>query len=318
MNFIHNFHSTQSLKFAQLGAVVTIGNFDGLHFGHQEILAQVIAKACELQLPTVAVTFAPHPREFFDHCQKGMALMTLREKVAYFKKIGIDNVVCLRFKQNIAILTAEEFVQKVLVDFLNVKHLFVGYDFSFGYKKHGTISLLKKLALKYGFQVTVIAKVTGNEGNEIRISSTLVREFLRKGDLEAVTKFLGRNYSICGHIIHGKKLGRELEFPTANISVRNRIIPPSGVYVVKVFGAKKNKVIFGVANIGFRPTVSDLSFPLLEFYLFDFSEDIYGKIVEVEFLHKLRAEKKFADFAELKTQIAKDVKLAKEWMKKNY
>lgn len=317
MNFIYNFSKVQSTKFAQLGTIVTLGNYDGVHLGHQKILSQVIAKANELGLPSVVVTFAPHPREFFDPSQKGRIFMTLREKITYFAKLGIDNVVCLRFNQNIASLTAEDFIQKILVDFLHVKQLFIGYDFSFGYKKQGTVSLLEKLAPKYGFKVTIISKITENDEKETRISSTLLRRLLAKGDLEMVAKFLGRNYSVCGRVIHGTKLARELNFPTANISVRNRVIPPPGVYVVKVHGVEKS-TMFGVANIGFRPTISDFLFPLLEFYLFNFSGDFYGKIVEVEFLYKLRDEKKFADFAELRTQIANDVELAKQWVKNNY
>jgi riboflavin kinase/FMN adenylyltransferase len=293
-------------KLYKSGCILTIGNYDGLHIGHQEILRQMISRAKGKNLKTVVLTFYPRPIEFFGYCTNYKRLMTLREKICLLKKMGIDEVVCLKFDKKISEMKAEKFIADVLVKNFNLKEIFVGFDFSFGFKRLGDVALLAKLGSKFGFLVNVVKQINVNS---IRVSSTMLRDAIESGDLDRVKILLGRNFSMIGRVVHGDRRGKTLGFPTANINMRFRIIPTPGVYLVKVHGLY-NEPKIGIANIGFRPTIGgDKCF--LEFYLFDFFENIYGKIAEVEFLHKLRDERKFDSLEQLKEQITQDVEQAK-------
>ena len=289
-------------------SIVTIGNYDGLHLGHKKILEKVVFDAKSLNLRSVAVIFEPQPAEFFKKDKVPARLMRLTEKLHVFKEIGLDEVLCLRFNKGLALLDASDFIRNILVDTLNAKAVIVGDDFCFGRKRSGTVEILKKLGGEFGFDVLVISPYSIDG---IKVSSTKIREALYIGDLKLVEKLLGRYYSITGRVVHGRKLARDLGFRTANIALWHEVLPLSGVYIVKVSGIN-NKTYHGVANIGFRPTVAKNLTGLLEVHILDFDENIYGKKIKVEFLAKLRSEKKFESFEVLKKQIHEDILQAKD------
>lgn len=292
------------------GCVATIGNYDGVHLGHQEILKKVIVKAKALKLPSVIIIFEPQPEEFFTNNQEHYRLTSLREKLKIFFKFNINYVLCLRFDIKLVNLSAAQFIEDHLLKSLKVKYLVVGDDFVFGRKREGNFDLLQKYGANNEFGVE---KIEQFKFGGVRISSSLIRNALVNDDLKLAETMLGRVYSLCGRVVHGDKRGRDLGFPTANIYLPHKVLPISGVYLVGILGIDK-KIFWGVANIGKRPTVGDLK-RILEVYVFDFSSDIYGKRIEIEFLKKIRPEKKFSSFALLKQQIADDVKIAKKLIK---
>jgi len=296
-----------SVKFPH-GSVVTVGNYDGVHLGHQKILSQLVSKAKELNLPSVVVIFEPQPEEFFSEHHAISRLCCLREKLRLLKEAGIENVICLHFNSKFSELSAEQFVAQILVAALQVRYLIVGHDFVFGHNSTGDINLLRKASNKYGFAVEEISACMLNG---VRISSSLIRAAVASADFKLAEKFLGRPYSLSGKVVHGDKRGRDLAFPTANVYLSHLVLPLTGVFVVRVLGL--DKAYFGVANVGVRPTIEDTK-KLLEVYIFNFNAEIYGKFICVEFLHKLREEKKFASFALLKKQIAKDVINAQKFL----
>lgn len=301
-----------NLKSDYHGCVATIGNFDGVHLGHQKILQQLVAKAKQLNLPSLVITFEPLPQEFFSGEQAPARLMTLREKIVALKKYGIDHVLRLRFNKKLASIPAEEFVKKILVAKLGVRHLIIGDDFRFGYKRQGDFNLLQKMGAQFGFEVVPTETVLF-DGE--RVGSSRVRNALAEGNIELAKKLLGRPYYLSGHVSYGEQLGRKLCFPTANIFLHRKVLPLRGVFVVQVHGLG-DKPLLGAANIGRRPTVDDKDF-LLEVYIFDFNQNIYGKFLQVEILHKLRGEEKFNSLEELKQQIAKDVEEARRAFLRN-
>jgi riboflavin kinase/FMN adenylyltransferase len=286
------------------GCVTTIGNFDGVHLGHQAVLKQLATKAETLKLPTVVIIFEPQPQEFF--AQAPPRLTRLREKLIVMRRYGIDKVLCLHFNNKLAALSAEAFIQKILIDGLGVQHLVIGDDFSFGKKRQGNFTMLQQAGKQNGF--TVESQHTFNLGNE-RVSSTRVRKALMQGELNTAQQLLGRPYSMCGRVRHGQKMGRTIGFPTANIYLHREVSPLNGVFAVTLHGVTKQPLA-GVANLGTRPTLDGERF-LLEVHLFDFDKTIYGHYVEVEFIRKIRNEQKFASFDALKAQIKKDVESAK-------
>lgn len=288
-------------------SIVTIGNYDGLHLGHQSILHELKNKSLELNLPSVVIIFEPPPVEYFIKCEANCRLMTFREKVIGLRELGIDKIVCLHFNVKLANLHADEFVRQILVEKLNVKELYIGEDFVFGYRQQGNIDLLQKYAKQFNFTAHAVPTM---RFHGVRVSSTLIRQALENGDLDYAKQLLGRPYSILGRVIHGDKLGRNLGFPTANVDLNHKIIPKPGVYTVKVYGIER-KPLSGVANVGFRPTVGTNK-RLLEVFLFDFSDNIYGKLLKIEFVSRVREEKKFANFELLRQQIIKDVENAKK------
>ncbi|MBA2654603.1 MAG: bifunctional riboflavin kinase/FAD synthetase [Gammaproteobacteria bacterium] len=289
--------------------VVSIGNFDGLHLGHQALLETLVAKGRELHLPTLVIIFEPQPNEFFSQHENVPRLMRFREKVEAFQAQGIDRVLCIHFEEQTALQVAEVFVRTVLVEKLAVKYVAVGDDFRFGFKRMGDCSLLEALGQRYHFKTQCMETF---EMSGSRVSSTRVRQLLKVGDMATVRTLLGRPYSMRGKIAHGDKRGRLLGCPTANIHLHRKVVPVSGVFAVNMLGIDAMPLP-GVANVGMRPTISGETRTLLEVHLLNFDRDIYGKNVEIEFLQKFREEKKFANFEELKEQIQKDIEQAREY-----
>lgn len=286
---------------------LTIGNFDGVHLGHQALLNQLKNKAKQLGLPAKVMIFEPQPNEYFSH-QATSRLMRFREKIIALKEAGVDEVICLHFNQQLASQSPHDFVEKLLVAKLNAKYIVVGDDFHFGYRRQGNFSLLQALSKHFGFLADQMPtfQLQGE-----RISSSRIRQRLEQGDLLQAAALLGAPFSMQGKIAHGDKRGRTIGFPTANIQLHRKLSPLQGVYVVDVIGVESN-AIPGVANIGIRPTLGGEPKALLEVHLFNFNRDIYGLKVKVRFLQKLRDEIKFDSFEQLKQQIQKDVKQAQE------
>ncbi len=300
------------------GSVVTIGNFDGVHLGHQAVLGQLSEKAAELGLPSVVVTFEPHPQEYFGRDQAPARLTRFREKIQTLRRYAVDRVLNLSFNRHLAHMPAQTFIDRVLVEGLGVRYLIVGDDFRFGYQRQGDIEMLRDAGERHGFQVINMHTF---EIDGIRVSSTRIREALKKGDLGTAGQLLGRSYRMSGGVVHGDARGRSIGFPTANIYVHGprrdkppALIPLTGVYVVDVFGLD-TEPMQGVANIGTRPTV-DGRHSLLEVHILDYDEDIYGRHIQVEFLKKLRNECRFESVEVLTRQIQRDVEHARGFFDK--
>lgn len=288
------------------GCVATIGNFDGVHLGHQAVLKQTCDKAREMGLPVTVITFEPQPQEYFRPEQAPPRLTRLREKIVALRPHAVDRLLCLDFNRHLANLSAEAFIDTILVDGLGVQYMVVGDDFRFGKDRQGDFEMLVSAGKKHGFEVVNTHSFTlGNE----RVSSTLIRQALAQGDLTRVEQLLGRPYSMCGRVAHGDKRGRTIGFPTANIYLHRKNTPILGVYAVQMKDVEQYPVN-GVANIGTRPTVCGTR-TLLEVHLFDFNKDIYGAHIEVMFIEKIRDEKRFESFDALKQQIQRDAQQAR-------
>jgi len=303
---IHNIKQTQQ------GCVLSIGNFDGIHLGHEAVLARLILEAKRLNTISTVMTFEPQPAELFCGDNAPARLSRLRDKYKQLKALGLARLLCLPFTHQFANITANEFIDALLIKQLNVKFLVVGDDFHFGYQRQGDFKLLQKARKKYGFSVIDTNSLMVDHH---RVSSTLIRDALVEGDLAQANKMLGRKYSISGRVSHGQKLGRTIGVPTANLALKRQVSPVSGVFVVTVLGLEKiglAKSYQGVANIGTRPTVNGTR-QQLEVNIFDFDADIYGCQLEIVLEKKLRNEVKFDSFNELKAQINKDIKEAKQW-----
>ncbi len=305
MKFIRGLHN---LTKQHRGCVLTIGNFDGVHRGHQALLKQLCEEGRERQLPVVVMLFEPQPREFFTGGNVPPRLTRLREKVKYLAGAGVDTVLCVRFDSDFAALHASDFIHDILVDKLDVRFLAVGDDFRFGAGREGDFLLLQNAGRQYHFDV-VNTRTFCEQGT--RISSTRVRQALADDDLAGAERLLGRPYAISGRVVHGDALGRTLGFPTANIPLRRAVSPVTGVYAVEVLGIAE-KPYYGVANIGTRPTVQGIR-QQLEVNLLDVSMNLYGRHISVVLRHKIRNEQRFASLDELKAQIAKDVVTAREF-----
>lgn len=289
---------------------LTIGNFDGVHRGHQVMLAALRARADELGLPACVLTFEPHPREFFA-VQRALPaparILTERDKLDALARSRIDRVCIAHFNESLAALSAERFISEMIVDGLQARYLLVGDDFRFGARRVGDFELLAERSAGSGFELARMASVC--EGAD-RISSSAVRAALGSGDFERVSNLLGRRYSISGHVIHGRQLGRDLGFPTLNLRIPFERPALSGIFVVEVEGLG-DRALPGVANLGTRPAVERDGRPLLEVHLFDFDREVYGDLVRVVFLAKLRDEANFADLGALREQIARDTLAAR-------
>lgn len=294
------------------GFAVTIGNFDGVHRGHQMLLAKLKEESKRLQVPSLVFTFEPHPQEFFATENVTPRLSSLRDKFYQFAQYGIDQVLVVRFDEVFARLSAEDFVKQILCERLGVKHVIIGDDFRFGQGRKGNFEFLKNASQQAGFS---IERIPGFILDNERVSSTLVRKALSHGDHQQVEKLLGRPFSIMGRIVHGDKRGRLLGFPTANIFLHRQVTPVHGIYTVRMHGLG-GRVLPGVASVGTRPTVPGSTRCLLEVHLFDFNEDIYGQHVLVEFCEKLREEKRFDNFDLLTAQMHQDAAQAKDYFKK--
>ncbi len=298
---------------ARAPCALTIGNFDGVHLGHQALLGQVRAAADRLGLEAAVMTFEPHPREFFaqkagDLAKAPARIANLRDKLQSLSDNGIDRVIVEHFSAPFAALTPQEFTEKVLVDGLHVKWLMVGNDFCYGAKRAGNVAMLLEAGLRYGFEVATLPTVMNGA---TRISSSAVRSALSDGDFPHAQALLGHPYSISGHVIHGQKLGRDLGFPTLNLRVPHRPAL-SGIFIVQVHGLAQ-QALPAVASLGVRPTVEDRGRVLLEVHVFDFAQNCYGKQVRVEFLHKLRDEEKFIDLPTLTAAIERDASMARAY-----
>ncbi len=296
---------------ARAPCALTIGNFDGVHRGHQALLARVRASASQLGLEAAVMTFEPHPREFFaaragDLSRAPQRIANLRDKLESLASAGIDRVIVEHFNVHFASMPPEEFTSRVLVEGLHVKWLMVGDDFCYGAKRAGTVAMLRQAGERHGFHVETLPTVM--HGAE-RISSSAVRTALAAGDFEQSRHLLGHSYAISGHVIHGQKLGRTLGFPTLNLRVAHRPAL-SGIFVVRVHGLAAQPLP-AVASIGIRPTVDDSGRVLLEVHLFDFDQPCYGKLVRVEFLEKIRNEEKYDDLATLTAAIDNDARHAR-------
>lgn len=295
---------------------LTIGNFDGVHRGHQALLGHVRTAAKRLGVEAAVMTFEPHPREFFarmagDLSKAPARVANLRDKLQALDNAGIDRVIVEHFNAHFASMPPEEFVEKVLVQGLHVKWLMVGEDFCYGAKRAGNLATLREAGKKYGFEVEALPAVT-HDGQ--RISSSAVRAALAASDFELARRLLGHPYAISGHVIHGKKLGRTIGFPTLNLRIAHKRPALSGIFVVQVHGLAEQPLP-GVASFGVRPTVEDAGRILLETYLFDYDEQCYGKLVRVEFLHKLRDEEKYVDLPTLTAAIERDAEQARAFFR---
>lgn len=290
------------------GCVATIGTFDGLHLGHRAVIGQLTEIGKGTGLPALVMTFEPQPREFFTPQSAPARLTRLGEKLRVLATTSIDRVLLVRFDETFAALSAQDFIHQVLVDGLGLAHLVVGDDFRFGRNGEGNLALLEEAGQRHAFQV--IKQDTFLIGSR-RVSSGWVRDELREGRMDTVAKLLNRPYRICGRVLEGNRLGRSIGFPTANIALRRLVSPLRGVYAVLLRGVAE-RGLPGVANVGTRPTV-DGGRNLIEVHAFDFCEDIYGRHVEIEFLKKLRDERRFESVEALQKQIRSDAHKAREF-----
>lgn len=308
MQLVRGLHN---LRPQHRGCAVTIGNFDGVHRGHQAILARLRERARELGVPSCVVIFEPQPREYFSPQTAPARLARLRDKVQLLADEQVDLVLCLAFNKRLSQLSASEFVDTILIDGLGVKHLEVGDDFRFGCDRAGDFDFLTQAGSLQGFTVEAAQTV---EMNGLRVSSTQVRKALAAADFERAEQLLGRPFSIEGRVLHGQKLARQLGWPTANVQLKRRRVPLTGVYLVSV--DIDGKTWPGVANIGVRPTVAGDGSAHLEVHLLDFAGDLYGRHLTVAFHHKLRDEQRFASLEALKSAIDADVAAARaHWAK---
>ncbi|MDP1997205.1 MAG: bifunctional riboflavin kinase/FAD synthetase [Gallionella sp.] len=291
---------------------LTIGNFDGVHLGHQALLNELRAAAQARGLQTAVVIFEPHPREFFTPQQAPTRLTSLREKLELFGAMGIDRVHVCRFNARFAQTSAAGFIH-ALHEKLSAKFVLIGDDFRFGSGRAGDFALMEKIGSQHGFTVQAVHSVLHNG---VRISSTAVRAALAEGNMRMAQSYLGRPYSISGRVEHGDGLGKRIGFPTANIQLKHNRPPLSGIFVVRVQGDGLPPMQ-GVASLGVRPTVHQDGKPVLEVHVFDFSSQIYNKHMRLDFLHKLRDEEKYPDVETLTRQIALDVENAKQWFKQH-
>ena len=292
---------------------VTIGNFDGIHLGHQAMLARLTSRAASVGALPAVLTFEPHPREVFTPDSAPTRLTSLREKLEIMRALGVAHVHVCRFTKPFAALSAEEFVQRILVQGLNARYVLVGDDFRFGAKRAGNFALLRQLGEKYDFEAEALNTV---EAAGQRASSTAVREALAAGDMAMAAQLLGRPYSISGRVIGGDQLGRKIGYPTANIQLKHNKAPVKGIFAVRVQGLEQPDWP-GVASLGTRPTVHANGRPTLEVHLFNFNRSIYRRHLRVEFLHKLRDEAKFPDLDTLIAQIDLDAQQARTLLNVN-
>ena len=298
-NSIKSFNTTKP-------TIVTIGTFDGVHLGHQKIVAQITKNAHALNCESLVLTFFPHPRMVLQESTEMKQLNTLNEKIALLDNLGIDNLVVHPFDKEFSRLTAEEFVKKVLVDVFKIKKIIIGHDHRFGRNRTATIDDLINFGKTYGFEVE---QISAEEINEVSISSTKIRNALLEGNIELATNYLGYDYSLTGIIFKGKQLGRTIGYPTANITIEEdyKLIPNNGVYIAK--SVLNGKTVFGMMNIGTRPTV-DGTKQTIEINFFDFKQDLYEKKITISLLHRMRSEQKFESIDALKNQLGKDKKTA--------
>lgn len=301
---------------ARAPCALAIGNFDGVHLGHQALLARLRAAATRLDLDSAVMSFEPHPRAFFaqmlgDISKAPTRIANLRDNLNSLNEAGVDRVIVEHFNAHFAALSPQDFIQKVLVEGLHVKWLLVGEDFRYGAKRAGDIAMLTQAGKHFGFEVETLAAV---QDQGVRISSSAVRTALAAGDFSGAKNLLGRHYFISGHVVHGQKLGRTLGFPTLNLRVAHHRPAVQGIFIVQVHGLAEHPLP-AVASLGIRPTVDDSGRVLLETHVFDYSGDAYGKLIQVEFLEKLRDEEKYIDLPTLTAAIERDAAQARAYFR---
>ena len=309
MQIIHDLNAiTKPFK----NAVVTTGNFDGVHLGHQALFHEVIEEADAIEGTSVAITFEPHPIRVLKQNGHPPLITLLNQKTELIESTGVDVLIVISFSKEFAALSAQEFVADILVRKIGMQAIVVGSDYSFGRNREGNLDLLKEMAREIGFKVILTDWIQGPNANTNRISSTRVRELVMAGDMDRTRKHLGRYYQIRGRVATGRNRGgRLLGFPTANINLHDELSPKSGVYAVTVECQEKH--FKGVANIGYSPTFDDHIFTV-EVHILDFEKDIYGEDIRVNFIHRLRAEEKFSGIDALSDQINKDILHARDFL----
>ncbi|MBU1932951.1 MAG: bifunctional riboflavin kinase/FAD synthetase [Candidatus Omnitrophica bacterium] len=282
--------------------VSAIGVFDGVHRGHQKILKKTVALSSKMGMRSLTISFHPHPREVINPDLKIPLLTSTAHKHNLIEKIGMDLLLDLKFTDSLARMNAEDFVRKILMEKLDIRALVVGKNFLFGSKARGDFKLLKAMSERYGFRLFGVEPLRINNA---QVSSTTIRRAIERGELRTASLMLGRPVSVLGTVVRGRRVGRELGFPTANINPHHEAIPPSGVYAVNA--RVSGKTYGAILNIGTRPTFNIKKEPTIELYIFNFNRDIYGKDVEIMFKDKIRDEKKFSSAEALKKQIKKDI-----------
>ena len=306
---LHNLNTKQYFKSRNL--CLCIGNFDGIHLGHQHVIKKIINNAQSDNLKSAIMTFVPHPKIYFKKNDSNFNIITNNYKKNFLNSLGVENYIEYKFNKTLSNLDAVDFIEKILVKQLSVKKIVVGKDFRFGKDRKGDTALLKKLSSKYNYKLSIIGHVKNKKTNH-KFSSSTIRKNINEGSFEKVTQALGRHWFMQGKIIKGNQKARLINFPTANMKPGNHILPKKGVYCVNV--KYKDQFYKGIANFGERPTVKGVNL-LLETHIFEFNKNIYGKELTVEFLTFIRTEKKFKDFKSLTTQIKKDVITAKKYHK---
>lgn len=282
-------------------SVVTLGNFDGIHKGHIKLIEEAVNEAKSRDLKSIVFTFENHPMRYF-RTNSIKNIITNDEKIKILKSLGVDIILMVTFNEYMTKISAKDFVKEVLIDKLNCKKVIVGHDFTFARNKEGNTNVLKKLGKNYNMEVKVIEPI---KVNGVRVSSSYIRKLIDEGKVYDIKEYLGRNYSLEGEVIHARKIGRTIGFPTANLNVDySLVIPKNGIYAVKVY--LKDKTYYGATNIGYNPTVNGQALSI-ETNILNFDEDIYGEIIKIEFLERIRDEKKFNSLDELKEQLSKDV-----------
>ncbi|MDC3123584.1 bifunctional riboflavin kinase/FAD synthetase [Gammaproteobacteria bacterium] len=305
MEIINGLHNLRS---RHRGCVLTIGNFDGVHRGHRQLIDALCEKAKTLGVPSMLMTFEPQPREFFAGTKLPARLTRFREKVYLLDQTPLDRLLCLPFNERTANIEADWFAKDFVVDQVGAKHLVIGDDFRFGRGREGDFALFERYGQIHGYSVSAMSTLLQGKA---RISSTLIRETLAAGDFTAATNLLGHEYFIMGRVVYGRQLGRQLNVPTANIRLQRYRAALEGVYCVTVEGIA-GAVRHGIANIGVRPTV-DGKEPLLEVHVFDYTGNLYGDLIKVTFKQKLREEHAFDSIDALKTQINQDIEQARHY-----
>jgi riboflavin kinase/FMN adenylyltransferase len=283
-------------------SVVTIGTFDGIHLGHQKILSRLIKSSKNKDLNSVVLTFFPHPRIILNKYNEVKMIDTLDEKIIHLNEIGIDSLVIHPFDKNFSLLSANQFIKDFLVDKLKIKHIIIGYDHRFGKGREASVTDLKNYADDYDFTVE---EIKAQEIEKITVSSTKIRNSINQGDIKTTEKYLGRSFNLTGKVVKGDGLGKKINYPTANIFIEEtyKIIPKDGVYLVETI--IEDKLFNGMMNIGHRPTIGT-NVKSIEVHLFNFNEDIYGKVISIKMISKIRDEKKFSSIEALKEQLVKD------------
>lgn len=308
MELVRGLHN---LAKADRGCVLTVGNYDGVHLGHQQMIGVLRQRAAELRCTATVLVFEPSSKEFIDPASAPPRLTRWREKFLALAAHGVERLVTLRFDEEMRAMSPQSFVDRLIVDGLGVRHMVVGDDFRYGARAEGTIDTLRAAGAARGFSVEQIAPFVFDG---VRVSSTAVREHLEIGDYAGAARLLGRRYRMTGRVGYGEALGRTLGFPTANLRLLRRKSPLWGVLAVRVYGIDVGPLA-GVANLGTRPTVNGTE-PLLEVHVFDFNGDLYGRAIEVEFIAKLRDEVKFDSLDSMKVQMKVDAARACDLLSK--